>query len=83
MRDPSIQNEFNNLNPEIAIIISYGLILPKEILDIPKFYNTLGTSKDTPGVVLMWNGNILKFFDGINSNQYDAEKLKAEIAKMK
>lgn len=54
-----------------------------QILDIPKFYNTLGTSKDTPGVVLMWNGNILKFFDGINSNQYDAEKLKAEIAKMK
>jgi methionyl-tRNA formyltransferase len=37
LRDPSIQNEFFNLNPEIAIVISYGLILPKEILDIPKF----------------------------------------------
>ncbi len=29
LRDASIQNEFKNLNPEIAIVISYGLILPK------------------------------------------------------
>jgi thiol-disulfide isomerase/thioredoxin len=54
-----------------------------QIMDIPKFYGALGSSKDTPGVVLMWNGNVLKFFDGINANQYDANKLKAEIAKMK
>lgn len=37
LRESSIQDEFKNLNPEIAIVISYGLILPKEILDIPKF----------------------------------------------
>ena len=37
LRDPLIQDDFTNLNPEIAIVISYGLILPKEILDIPKF----------------------------------------------
>ena len=37
LREPLIQEEFRNLNPEIAIVISYGLILPKEILDIPKF----------------------------------------------
>jgi len=54
-----------------------------QIMDIPKFYGALGNSKDTPGVILMWNGNVLKFFDGINANQYDANKLKAEIAKMK
>jgi len=54
-----------------------------QILGIAKFYNTLGSSKDTPGVALLWNGNILKFFDGTNANQYDAAKLKAELAKMK
>ncbi len=54
-----------------------------QILGIAKFYNTLGSSKDTPGVALLWNGNIIKFFDGTNTNQYDAAKLKAELAKMK
>jgi thiol-disulfide isomerase/thioredoxin len=54
-----------------------------QILGIAKFYNTLGSSKDTPGVALLWNGNILKFFDGTNANQYDAAKLKAELVKMK
>jgi methionyl-tRNA formyltransferase len=37
LRDPLIQKEFHDLNPDIAIIISYGLILPTEILNIPKF----------------------------------------------
>lgn len=54
-----------------------------QILGIAKFYNTLGSSKDTPGVALMWNGNIIKFYDGTNSNQYEAAKIKAELAKMK
>jgi thiol-disulfide isomerase/thioredoxin len=54
-----------------------------QILGIAKFYNTLGSSKDTPGVALLWNGNIIKFFDGTNANQYDAAKLKAELTKMK
>lgn len=54
-----------------------------QILGIAKFYNALGSSKDTPGVALMWNGNIIKFYDGTNSNQYEAAKIKAELAKMK
>lgn len=37
LRDPLIQNEFQDLNPDIAIVISYGIILPLEILNIPKF----------------------------------------------
>ena len=37
LREPLIQKEFHDLNPDIAIVISYGLILPKEILNIPKF----------------------------------------------
>jgi hypothetical protein len=60
-----------------------GKTFPSQILGIAKFYTTMGTSKDTPGVVLLWNGNIIKFFDGINANQFDSTKLKAELAKMK
>jgi hypothetical protein len=60
-----------------------GKTFPSQILGIAKFYTAMGTSKDTPGVVLMWNGNIIKFFDGINANKFDASKLKAELAKMK
>ena len=37
LREPLIQKEFHDLNPDIAIVISYGLILPAEILNIPKF----------------------------------------------
>ena len=37
LREPLIQKEFYDLNPDIAIVISYGLILPAEILNIPKF----------------------------------------------
>jgi methionyl-tRNA formyltransferase len=37
LREPLIQKEFRDLNPDIAIVISYGLILPVEILNIPKF----------------------------------------------
>ncbi len=37
LREPLIQKQFQDLNPDIAIVISYGLILPPEILNIPKF----------------------------------------------
>lgn len=30
-------NEFKNLNPDLMIVVAYGLILPKTILDIPKY----------------------------------------------
>jgi methionyl-tRNA formyltransferase len=29
--------DFNNLNLDVAIVVAYGLILPQEILDTPKF----------------------------------------------
>lgn len=60
-----------------------GKTFPSQILDPAQFYNTMGNSKDTPGVILMWNGNIIKFFDGIKTNQFDAAKLKVELTKMK
>lgn len=37
LKDSHIQEEFKNLKPDLAVIVSYGLILPKEILKIPKY----------------------------------------------
>lgn len=37
LRETLIKKEFHDLNPDIAIVISYGLILPVEFLNIPKF----------------------------------------------
>lgn len=37
LKDEEIQQEFSKLKPDIAIVISYGLILPQNILNIPKF----------------------------------------------
>lgn len=37
LKDPKIQTDFVNLKPDIAIVVSYGIILPRAILNIPKF----------------------------------------------
>lgn len=37
LRSIDAQAEFASLNPDIAIVVAYGLILPKEILDTPHY----------------------------------------------
>ena len=43
LKDPEIYQQLKNLNPDISVIVAYGLILPAEILSIPKF----GPSRST------------------------------------
>ena len=35
--DYSVIEKINLLNPDIIIVVAYGIILPSELLDIPKF----------------------------------------------
>jgi uncharacterized membrane protein YphA (DoxX/SURF4 family) len=49
---------------------------PYKIIDIPVFWDLLGSSANTPGVFLLWNGNIIKFYEGEESNQFDPEDLR-------
>ena len=35
--DYSVIEKINSLNPDIIIVVAYGIILPSELLDIPKF----------------------------------------------
>lgn len=37
LKDPSIIKHLQKLNPDLLIVFAYGLILPQEILTIPKF----------------------------------------------
>ena len=37
LRDPQAQETLKNLAPDIIIVVAYGLILPKGVLDIPKY----------------------------------------------
>jgi len=37
LRDESAQAELNALNADLMIVVAYGLILPKAVLDMPKF----------------------------------------------
>lgn len=50
------------------------------VLDIATFWKTSG-NRDTPGVFYIWNGNIVKVYDGIEGNAFKAKEFKALIQK--
>lgn len=52
LRSIESQNEFRDLNPDIAIISAYGMILPQEILDIPNY----GCINIHPSSLPRWRG---------------------------
>ena len=58
-----------------------GIKAPYQVLDIPKFWTTLGAGASTPGVYYLWNGNIIKSFEGIEANQFSSDALKEAILK--
>ena len=56
-----------------------GFNKPYQVVDIPKFWTVLGSNASTPGLFYLWNGNIIKSFEGIEGNKFDASALKAAI----
>ena len=58
-----------------------GLKVPYQILDIPKFWMSIGSGASTPGVYYLWNGNIMKSFEGIEENQFKPDALKEALEK--
>ena len=49
------------------------------VLDISTFYDVLTWERDTPGIFYMWNGNILKEFNGTNEKSYNSEDLRKSL----
>lgn len=48
-----------------------GTKFPYKVIDVIPFWTKLGTGKDTPGVVYLWNGNVIKFYDGIAEKAFN------------
>ncbi len=59
--------------------VESGFKKPYDIIDIVKFWTLLGSGASTPGVFYLWNGNIIKSFEGIEGNKFDAAALKTAI----
>lgn len=58
-----------------------GKKYPFKILDVGSFWTVLGGTKDTPGVFYLWNGNIVKEYDGINERAFKKDEFKKIIQK--
>lgn len=58
-----------------------GKKYPFKILDVGSFWTVLGGTKDTPGVFYLWNGNIVKEYDGINEKAFKKDEFKKIVQK--
>jgi len=51
------------------------------VMEVGQFWQTLGGTRDTPGVFYFWNGNEVKSYDGIESKAFKAKEFKALVQK--
>lgn len=72
-------DEETHLIPEFFKIA--GRQYPYTVLDIPKFWTMIGADGTTPGVFYLWNGNIIKYWVGIEDKKFKAEELMTELKK--
>ena len=53
-----------------------GADYPYYVMDIIEFWQTIGNGRETPGVVYLWNGNVQKFYSGIDKDKFNKEEFK-------
>ena len=58
-----------------------GKQFPYKVIDVIPFWTKLGSGKDTPGVIYLHNGNLIKFYDGIAENAFNSKALEKVIYK--
>jgi thiol-disulfide isomerase/thioredoxin len=80
---PQVQIVFMDEEAEkIPDFFTYaGKQFPYKVIDIIPSWTKLGTGKDTPGVVYLHNGNVIKFFDGIAEKAFNKKALEKVIYK--
>ncbi len=52
---------------------------PHHVVNIPEFWTLLGSGGNTPGVFYLWNGNIIKSWEGITGNAFNAAAFKKAV----
>jgi len=72
-------NEEPDLIPEF--FKEAGASYPYKIIEIIPFWNILGKNRDTPGVKYFWNGNEIKYYDGIKDNKFNGADLAVYLKK--
>lgn len=80
---PEVTVLFMNEEPEkIPDFFKFaGAEYPYKVLEVIPFWKLLGTSKDTPGVIYLWNGNKIKEWDGINEKKFVGSELQNVLKK--
>jgi len=58
-----------------------GKQFPYKVIDVIPFWTKLGSGKDTPGIVYLHNGNLIKFYDGISENAFNSKAIEKVIYK--
>ena len=58
-----------------------GKQFPYKVIDVIPFWTKLGTGKDTPGIVYLYNGNVIKFYDGIAEKAFNSKAIEKVIYK--
>jgi thiol-disulfide isomerase/thioredoxin len=83
---PEIQILFMDEAPEeIPNFFKFaGATYPHKVIEIIEFWNAIGNEKNVPGVCYLWNGNIMKFYEGTEGkNQFSKSDLKLQLQKIK
>ena len=58
-----------------------GAEYPSMVLDILSFGYALGSPYSTPGVIYLWNGNVQKFYNGIDKDKFNKAEFKNIVKK--
>ncbi|MFM6934556.1 MAG: TlpA family protein disulfide reductase [Flavobacteriales bacterium] len=55
-----------------------------KVLEVIEFWNAIGNEKNVPGVCYLWNGHVMKFYEGTEgANKFSAKDLKLQLQKTK
>ena len=67
-------DEETNLIPDF--FKETGCAFPYQVIDVAKFWQLMGDNGNTPGIFYLWNGNIVRFYEGTENNKFDPEGFK-------
>ena len=80
---PQVQIVFMDEEAEkIPDFLKYaGKQFPYKVIDIIPFWTKLGSGKDTPGVVYLHNGNVIKFYEKKKKKAFNSKAIEKIIYK--
>lgn len=53
---------------------------PYQVIGVVEFWTLLGNDANTPGVIYLWNGNVIKQYEGTEGNKFEGSDLKKQLS---